>query len=487
MITVDSLVLAADLKIEYLAGSSGGGRPVSWAHAVDLPDPWEWVGAGDLVMTTGAGMPRTGPEQAAWLGLLIEAGASGLIVASPGDGIEVSDAMKETADSNGFPVLRAPFELEFVSLARIVITNSLMLERQQLDRAKRLFDAYGESISRRSDIDERLGAIARSVGWQLELIDDADGQPTFSSQFKVGSLAQSDVLTVPGKLRTTLRIQKPFNAPQDALLTYYVGAIVALELEQEVRILEEAREAGTAILRDLLEGEIDLSSISAFLQKRGFPEKKVLLCIDPGKRGLYSAESIHLCRKFREVPAPVLEQNGLLMTLVPDSHEFAATLQKLLGNGTRIGVSMPLSTAVNAPEAARQAHIAMENARESGADISVYGTDADEASIFPRTLPESHAIVDQILGKLLEHDRVARGELLRTLEVYLQEDRSFVRASKQLNIHRQTLVYRLNAVEQITGLHPSSTKGTTHFWFALETARRARIISTCESASGQPT
>lgn len=476
MITVDSLVLVADLNIEYLAGFAGGDRPVTWAHAVDLPDPWEWIGPGDLVMTTGAGMPQNAAEQAEWLGRLIDAGASGLIVASPVDGVEVSTAMKSIADRDGFPLLRAPYELEFVALARLVISNSLLLERQQLDRAKRLFDAYGESISRRSNLDERLGSVARGVGWQLELVDDVDGQPIFSSQFRVGSLGQSDIIRVPGKLRTTLRIQKPSNATQDALLTYYVGAVVALELEQEVRRLDEAREEGAEILQDLLDGAIDMHSLRAFLLKRGLSEKKQLLCISLGERGPYSAISIHLCRVFRELPVPIVESGGTLMALIPADEAVPARLAQLMGADAFIGVSMPLSAAVNVQEASRQAHMAAENARESGESVSFYGTNANRASLFPRSLPESQAIVDRVLGKLLENDRAARSELLRTLEIYLREDRSFVRASKRLNIHRQTLVYRLNAVEQITGLHPSSTEGTAQFWLALETARRAGIL-----------
>lgn len=485
MITVDSLVLIPDLNIEYLAGSSGGERPVTWAHAVDLPDPWEWIGTGDLVMTTGAGMPYDAREQAEWLGRLIVAGASGLIVATPEDGVEVSSEMKGIADRNGFPLLRAPYELEFVSLARLVIKNSLMLERQQLDRAKRLFDAYGEFISRRSNRDERLGAIARSVGWQLELIDDVDGQPSFSSHFKVGSLGQSDIVKVPGKLRATLKIQKPSNATQDALLTYYVGAIVALELEQEVQKLDEAREEGAGILQDLLDGVLDLHSVRTFLLKRGLSEKKLLLCVAPGEGGPYSAASMHLCRVFRELPAPMLESGGMLLVLIPDDGDLISKLAHLMGNGTFLGVSMPLSAAVSVQEATRQARIAAENARESGLGISFYGKNVNGASLFPRSLPESKAIVDRILGKLLENDRSVRSELLRTLEVYLQEDRSFVRASKLLNIHRQTLVYRLNAVEQITGLHPSSTEGTAQFWLALETARRAGLLPSHAADEGE--
>ena len=120
------------------------------------------------------------------------------------------------------------------------------------------------------------------------------------------------------------------------------------------------------------------------------------------------------------------------MALIPADEAVPARLAQLMGADAFIGVSMPLSAAVNVQEASRQAHMAAENARESGESVSFYGTNANRASLFPRSLPESQAIVDRVLGKLLENDRAARSELLRTLEIYLREDRSFVRASKRL-------------------------------------------------------
>lgn len=476
MITVDSLVLIPDLNIEYLAGSSGGGRPVSWAHAVDLPDPWEWVGGGDLVMTTGAGMPREDLAQADWLGRLISAGVSGLIVASPVGAVDISQAMREQADAHQFPLLRAPYELEFVSLARLVIKNTLTLERQQLDKAKRLFDAYGESISRGSGVEQRLGAIARSVSWELEVVDDIDGQTMFASQFKAGNLTQSSVIAVPSRLRSSLRIQKPVNAAQDSLLTYYVTAVMALELEQQAKLLDELRGQGCSALLELLEGAVDFHALTPFLKKRNLGEKLVLVCLEPGCDGSYSLADVHLARDLRDTRVLLMEEAGRLIALVPGDSSIPATMARLLGKGTKAGVSACLSKTVGAQEAKRQAYLALQEAIESNSEVFNYGEGKENTGIFPQSVAESRAIVDRILGRLIEHDRDGRGDLLKTLEVFLSSDRSLVRASKLLNIHRQTLVYRLNTIHQVTGIQPSSTEGTTHFWFALQAGRRAALF-----------
>ncbi|MCE1180025.1 MAG: PucR family transcriptional regulator ligand-binding domain-containing protein [Micrococcales bacterium] len=79
--------------------------PVTWAHAVDLPDPWRWVRAGDLVMTTGVGMPREAAEQAAWLARVAEAQVSAVVIAPAAAAPPITDELVGAADQRGLPVL----------------------------------------------------------------------------------------------------------------------------------------------------------------------------------------------------------------------------------------------------------------------------------------------------------------------------------------------------------------------------------------------
>src|SRR5690242_695134 len=81
MITVDGLVAVPSLGLAYLAGAGGGSRPVTWAHACDLPNPWRWVNAGDMVMTTGGGLPASAAAQARWIARLLDSRVSSLVIA----------------------------------------------------------------------------------------------------------------------------------------------------------------------------------------------------------------------------------------------------------------------------------------------------------------------------------------------------------------------------------------------------------------------
>ncbi|MDP9362872.1 MAG: helix-turn-helix domain-containing protein, partial [Chloroflexota bacterium] len=67
-----------------------------------------------------------------------------------------------------------------------------------------------------------------------------------------------------------------------------------------------------------------------------------------------------------------------------------------------------------------------------------------------------------VLGDLPERDR--RGELRRTLLAYLETGGSHVEAAARLNIHRNTLAYRLKQIASLTDHDPAdaSTRLTLH-------------------------
>lgn len=477
MITVDNLVRLPGLNIEYLAGTGGGGRPVSWAHAVDLPDPWHWVEGGDLVMTTGAGMP-TGDDQSPWLQHLIDAGVSGLIIAPRPTAPAIDLSMIRTADEHAFPLLLAPFELEFVSLARVIIKNSLDIERERLEKAKRIFDAYGDSLGREADTLGRLEAIARGVGWELKVIDDASGTVVAASRQLSGhntSERENTVLAIPGRLRMSLHIHTGTSTSPDPLLAHYVTGITALELEQYAKSLDERRRDGETMLRSLLKGAVEISIISSGLQQRGITGDTVLLCIKAGAGGAYSFSNLHLALAMRDPEILLLQEGDEFYALVPDNSQLIADLGSLLGR-SRVGVSLPLSPVVGAHEARRQAHLALQDAIDTESAVCRYGNSGEERGYFPRSIAESRALVRGVLGPIIDHDRNSRSDLLETVQVFLAADRSFVQAAKELKIHRQTLVYRLNTIEQLTKLHPNSTEGTARFWFAFQTGKRAGLL-----------
>ncbi len=150
MISVDQLTAIPSLGLRYLAGESGGARLVTWAHACDLPDPWLWFESGDLVMTTGGGLPDGPAEQSEWMAHLIDSQVSALVIARGPGTPDVTAELLTVADRRGFPVLSASFDLQFVTLARTVIESAVESERQRLTTITRLYDVYWQALHARA-------------------------------------------------------------------------------------------------------------------------------------------------------------------------------------------------------------------------------------------------------------------------------------------------------------------------------------------------
>jgi len=110
MLTVQNLINIDLLKLEAVAGLARL-AVITWAHTVDLPDPWRWVSPGDLVMTTGVGLPFDAEEQVVWLEKLVQSNASALVVVPRHDAPPLSQALLDAADRLLFPVLRASFDV----------------------------------------------------------------------------------------------------------------------------------------------------------------------------------------------------------------------------------------------------------------------------------------------------------------------------------------------------------------------------------------
>jgi PucR family transcriptional regulator, purine catabolism regulatory protein len=80
---------------------------------------------------------------------------------------------------------------------------------------------------------------------------------------------------------------------------------------------------------------------------------------------------------------------------------------------------------------------------------------------------EARVVVDRVLGRLIAYDAKHASDMVSTLDTYLRCERSWLRTAKELGIHRQTVVYRIQRVEEITSRKVTDTATLAEFWLAL--------------------
>nr|MDP9166472.1 helix-turn-helix domain-containing protein [Actinomycetota bacterium] len=84
-----------------------------------------------------------------------------------------------------------------------------------------------------------------------------------------------------------------------------------------------------------------------------------------------------------------------------------------------------------------------------------------------RDTEEAQVVVDRVLGALIAYDAAHSSDMVRTLDAYLRCDRSWVKTAAGMGVHRQTVVYRMQRVEEITGRRIADTAAIAEFWLAL--------------------
>jgi purine catabolism regulator len=149
------------------------------------------------------------------------------------------------------------------------------------------------------------------------------------------------------------------------------------------------------------------------------------------------------------------------------------------------GVGAPRARATDLPRAWDEARFALEAtaAVRRGGRI---GTPGDLGSLqLVLSLQDARGVelfCDAVLGPLERHDRRHRAQLCASLEAYLEANGRWAEAAAQLGVHRHTLRYRVQRIEQLTGRDLDSGRDRLELWLALR-ARELDVVRTPSSSA----
>lgn len=146
------------------------------------------------------------------------------------------------------------------------------------------------------------------------------------------------------------------------------------------------------------------------------------------------------------------ETNVLIFLSRKNCEAFLSEFKQTFGmSSMRIGVSMPFSDLEKLADAWQQGRFALE--QNVSADISHCRDCAWPYMLKQLTKQEmTPYLLHPALDLLSEYDAACGTEYLRTLTVYLREDRNQSCVSQKLHIHRNTLKYRLSRILELTGI-----------------------------------
>jgi purine catabolism regulator len=493
-ITVDELVAVPFLKLRFHAGAAGGPRLVTWAHGSDLPNATDWLGEGDLLMTNGTSLPEAADAQASFLAGLASTGLSGLAVGDDMPAPQLREGLLKKADELAFPVLGIPRDVPFVAVSRAVASANSDEEHGRLVRTVQLY----ETLRGRRSTRELLDELGRQLGCRLLLLDTAtglavvpDGNPlppglsahleeelrtrggAFPGVLRVrNGSAAGLAIRVRGERSVTLIALDEDETTPDLPLLHHAASIAALEVERIHAEREQSRARGSELLAQMLERRHEPAAALRELEVRGIAAERAVLVAFRGDGVSAGEDDLHHGLTQRGLAHLLLWTAPSRLVALPDREGALADLRAALGAGAVFGVSDPLCRPDRARDAAREARWAEMAAQTLGRPLVRYG---ESTPLFlPRTLGEAEMAADRVLGPLLAYDAEHSTDLCRSLAVFLEHNRSWQRAGEALHVHKQTLVYRMRRVEQLTKRDLRATGDVVELWLALRARELAR-------------
>jgi purine catabolism regulator len=121
------------------------------------------------------------------------------------------------------------------------------------------------------------------------------------------------------------------------------------------------------------------------------------------------------------------------------------------------GISRPAVGLTALRESYREAKDAVSIANELGdqghttfyGDLKLYQL---LLALKDRNLEQMRRFFSETISNLVEHDERKQGDLIRTLEGFFAANGNLAKAAADLDVHRNTLVYRLERISELTGL-----------------------------------
>jgi PucR family transcriptional regulator, purine catabolism regulatory protein len=298
----------------------------------------------------------------------------------------------------------------------------------------------------------------------------------------------------------------------DRLTLHQAVTIVALELLRGRVAGDTERRLAGDVLAALVGGELTGSELARRLEPFGLSERVAAIVVPweggmgasrprGGRAGANTAVEDSLAQALRDEAAPglVASTGALTCGLVPgmDEEELFA-LAGRVAERLRTTAGAPLSIGVGRPVAGADARRTFHEARcavealAMGSDVTTHNGTGGNGTRAPHptraaapmvatykdlgsfqlllSLQEDQALrlfCDSILGPIEASEGHYGGELMRSLEAFIEENGQWERAARRLYCHRHTLRYRIRRVEELTGRNLSSARDRIEFWLAL--------------------
>jgi PucR family transcriptional regulator, purine catabolism regulatory protein len=518
VLTVQSLL--DELQLELATGAKAAAAPVRWVHISELQDPTPWLSGGELMLTTGIPLD-TEEKQRAFVSDLAGRNLAGLGFGTGFSHKRLPEALVDEAEKRGFPLFEVPYSVPFIAITEKAFTKLVNEQYEVLQRGLAIQRRLERLVLEERGLEEIAATVASAVGGTVAVLDGrgerlagrgfrrqlsaeaiaairrevighaGDGHPFVPSHPSLTGRALAHPVVSPGGglPQAWVVIVRDSGGLGDfeRLILQQAVAIVALELMRRRVEQETERRLAGDVLAAALGGMMDPIELRRRLEPFGIGDEAAVLVFAVDNPGTAAAklEATLAADGCAAVVAPHEVGGRELLCAVLDTADTDPLEAAAKARATLIEQCGPTRAAagrVGPPASLRhsfhEARCALEaTAFANGSAPEVASWRDLGAFTLLLSIQDDDALglyCDSVLGPIEEGDEEYGGELLRSLEAFIEQNGQWERAARQVYCHRHTLRYRMRKVEELTGRDLSRAHDRIEFWLAL----RARELVT---------
>src|SRR3954468_24128209 len=492
MLTVQGLV--EEMQLELLVGGEAAEAPIRWVHPTELDDPTPWLSGGELLLTTGMQL-GSADVQRAFVERLASRHVAGVGFGSGFDHAKVPPALVAAAKKSGLPLFEVPYELPFIAITEKAFAAIVNRQYEVLQRTIAIHRRMERLLLDEAGLDELARAISATIGGSV-LVLDPRGQQLARREFqrplpdaavdavRAQALRRSEAFVpdhtdIAGRALALPVLAGARGGPQAWLLAVrdsggfgdveqltleQSATVVALELMRQRAMRDTERRLAGDVLDEALAGQLDAGELAARLRPFGVGSEAAVLVFSPPDPRVAEAD---LDRAIAAAGhgALVAPRQGLLCAVVEgdglDAVELAGRARAALAE--RHGEVATAASRVAPTTDLRRSFHEARCALEAAALVRTNGDAPDKVASYHDlgsfqlllSLQDDDALrlyCDSVLGPLEDGGNGDYGdELLRSLEVFIEQNGQWERAARELFCHRHTLRYRIRRIEDLTG------------------------------------
>ncbi|GAA2172529.1 PucR family transcriptional regulator [Arthrobacter parietis] len=477
-ITLSALLATPALKLQQVGTSAVADVPVQWVAVTELEDPKPFLSGGEVVLTTGL-RQKSATSQRNFVRHVQASGALAIGFATGLSHEKVPAAFLDQADELGLPVFRVPYETPFIAIGKIVADSLSAEHYARLENLLTGHQVLAAALLGGGGLPQLLRELAAMLRTDVALSQygtvlfaTSGSAPGFGAVEQAAEQAAEQnrawhrmPVATGLKDRCTLAIGEPYQ--RDAI-TDYAQSLISVELSNQARRRASERAVVGQLLQDVVRGSLTGSDAAARLGSAGIDTARrqcvVLADVATGQRR--ALRTLPLPGAYDDAVTAVVDDRLVIAVPEGDGESFSQALSAYL-HGAGFTAKVGFGGGYAQPSGLRWSYFEARESLTRGQAVN----QPDRLSLTSLLMASEDVpladLAAEALDPVVAFDDRHGAELMLTLEKYLAHNGSVAAVADVLQLHRNTVRYRLQQIVELTGYDPAITADRVHLYLAL--------------------